>query len=103
MIRKTILSLALAQGLAAVAVAQDTGADEPRTQTGTPTFNFIGDRYRIRIGLDSEFDVIGEFQAALYESQRSSFIGDGWLGGEGAGVDQRRELGRAKRIHDGTL
>jgi outer membrane protein OmpA-like peptidoglycan-associated protein len=85
MLRKTILSLVLAQGLTAVAVAQDEGGETPRTQAGTPTFNFIGDRYRIGIGLDSEFDVIGEFQAALYESQRSSFIGDGWLGGEGAG------------------
>ena len=85
MIRKLMLSLVLAQSLATVAVAQVDDGEEPRSQAGTPTFNFIGDRYRIGIGLDSEFDVVGEFQAALYESQRSSFIGDGWLGSEGAG------------------
>lgn len=85
MLRKLMLSLVLAQSLATVALAQVDDGDEPRTQAGTPTFHFIGDRYQIGIGLDSEFDVIGEFQAALYESQRSSFIGDGWLGSEGAG------------------
>ncbi len=85
MFRKLIFFLVLAQGLAAVAIAQVEDEDAPRSQAGTPTFNFIGDRYRVGIGLDSEFDVVGEFQAALYESQRSSFIGDGWLGSEGAG------------------
>ncbi|WP_181918468.1 MULTISPECIES: Ig-like domain-containing protein [unclassified Wenzhouxiangella] len=80
-----MLSLVLAQGLAAVAIAQVEDEDAPRSQAGTPTFHFIGDRYRVGIGLDSEFDVIGEFEAAVYESQRSSFIGDGWLGSEGAG------------------
>lgn len=85
MLRKIMFALVLAQGLAAVAIAQvEEEADSPG-RAGTPTFHFIGDRYRVGIGLDSEFDVVGEFQAALYESQRSSFIGDGWLGGEGAG------------------
>ncbi|NBB92522.1 MAG: tandem-95 repeat protein [Gammaproteobacteria bacterium] len=84
MLRKLILSVLLAQGLITVAVAQDEGATAAG-QAGTPTFHFIGDRYRVGIGLDSEFDVIGEFQAALFESERSSFIGDGWLGSEGAG------------------
>lgn len=85
MLRKLMLALVLAQSVATVAVAQVEDREEPRTQAGTPTFHFIGDRYRIGIGLDSEFDVVGEFQAALYESQRSSFIGDGWLGSQGAG------------------
>jgi outer membrane protein OmpA-like peptidoglycan-associated protein len=85
MFRKLMLSLVLAQSLATVAVAQVEDEEQPRTQAGTPTFNFIGDRYRIGIGFDSEFDVVGEFHAALFESQRSSFIGDAWLGGEGAG------------------
>lgn len=86
MLRKLMFSLVLAQGLVTVAVAQVEDDDaSSRSQAGTPTFHFIGDRYTIGIGLDSEFDVIGEFQAALYESQRSSFIGDGWLGSEGAG------------------
>lgn len=85
MFRKIMFSVLLAHGLTTVAVAQVDDGEEPRSQAGTPTFHFIGDRYRIGIGLDSEFDVIGEFQAALHESQRSSFIGDGWLGSEGAG------------------
>ncbi|WP_376691372.1 OmpA family protein [Wenzhouxiangella sp. EGI_FJ10409] len=85
MLRKITFALVLAQGLATVAVAQVEDEDRARGQAGTPTYHFIGDRYRIGIGLDSEFDVIGEFEAALYESQRSSFVGDGWLGSEGAG------------------
>lgn len=85
MLRKLMLSLILAQGLATVAVAQVEDENAPQSQAGTPTFHFIGDRYTIGIGLDSEFDVIGEFEAALFESQRSSFIGDAWLGSEGAG------------------
>ncbi len=85
MLRKLMISLVLAQVLATVAIAQVEDDDRTRSQAGTPTFHFIGDRYKVGIGLDSEFDVIGEFEAALYESQRSSFIGDGWLGSEGAG------------------
>jgi outer membrane protein OmpA-like peptidoglycan-associated protein len=85
MLRKLTLSFLLATGLITVSAAQVEPDEETRSGAGTPTFHFIGDRYRIGIGLDSEFDVIGEFQAALYESQRSSFIGDGWLGTEGAG------------------
>jgi len=84
MLRKLMISLVLAQVLATVAIAQVEDEDRARSQAGTPTYHFIGDRYRIGIGLDSEFDVIGEFEAALYESQQSSFIGDGWLGSEGA-------------------
>src|SRR5699024_9178436 len=85
MFRKMILALVLAQSVVTVAVAQVDDSGEPRTQAGTPTFHFVGDRYRLGVGLDSEFDVVGELQAAFYESQRSSFIGDGWLGSQGAG------------------
>src|SRR5690554_6134904 len=86
---KSILFLAATLGLSTVAFAQVNDRlddEEPvRGQAGTPTFHFIGDRYTIGVGLDSEFDVIGEFEASLYESQRSNFIGDAWLGSEGAG------------------
>ena len=85
MLRNVTFFLALAQCLATAALAQVDDADAPESRGGTPTFQFIGDRYRIGVGLDSEFDVIGELEASLYESQRSSFIGDGWLGSEGAG------------------
>jgi len=85
MFRRLTLSLVLAIGLVALAMAQVDEQDAPRTQAGTPTFHFIGDRYRIGVGLDSEFDFVGELEASLYESQRSSVIGDGWLGSEGAG------------------
>jgi len=85
MLRRLTFFLALAQCLAIAAVAQVEDAEAPDSRAGTPTFNFIGDRYRIGLGLDSEFDIVGELEASLYESQRSSLIGDGWLGGEGAG------------------
>jgi len=83
MLRRLIFLMALAQCLGTMALAQVE--DAPVSRAGTPTFHFIGDRYRIGVGLDSEFDVIGELQASLYESQRASMIGDGWLGSEGAG------------------
>src|SRR5699024_6035732 len=91
MLRKLLLSLVLAQSLATVAVAQVDDGDEPRTQAGTPTFHFIGDRYRIGLGLDSEFDGIGELHAALFESERSSFIADGGLVSVGAGRVKRSD------------
>jgi outer membrane protein OmpA-like peptidoglycan-associated protein len=84
--RQMLFSLALSVGLVSVGVAQEP--PDERTEAsgaGTPTFHFIGDRYRIGIGLDSEFDVIGEFQASLTEAEGSALIGEGWLGGEGAG------------------
>lgn len=87
MLKKLLLSLALVPLLTSVAFAQVDEPEEPRGQAGTPTFHFIGDRYRIGVGLDSEFDVIGELEAALYENDRSSFIFDGWLGNrQAAGI-----------------
>src|SRR5690625_220092 len=81
MLRKTLFALIMAFFASSVAVAQvDDDEDQPRGQAGTPTYHFIGDRYRIGVGLDSEFDIIGELEAALHESDRSAFILDGWLG-----------------------
>lgn len=85
MLLRLTLLLALAQCLPTMAMGQVDDEGTPASRAGTPTFHFIGDRYRIGIGLDSEFDVVGEIEASLYESQRSSFVGDGWLGREGAG------------------
>lgn len=85
MLLRLVFLLALVQCLATAAVAQADDQATPASRAGTPTFHFIGDRYRIGVGLDSEFDIVGEIEASLYESQRSSVVGDGWLGREGAG------------------
>ncbi len=78
--------LATAVALAGVMAAQaQVETDEPRSMSQSPTMNFVGDRYRVGVGIDTEFDVIGEFQASLSESDTSALIGEGWLGRKGAG------------------
>jgi outer membrane protein OmpA-like peptidoglycan-associated protein len=69
--------------LAAQVEPEAEGSAQAMSQS--PTMNFVGDRYRVGIGIDTEFDLIGEFQASLFENQRSAFIGEGWLGGKSAG------------------
>ena len=60
MLLRLTLLLALAQCLPTMAMGQVDDEGTPASRAGTPTFHFIGDRYRIGIGLDSEFDVVGE-------------------------------------------
>jgi outer membrane protein OmpA-like peptidoglycan-associated protein len=85
MFRKFSLSVILALAGTVAAQAQMDDTDEPRSMQQSPTFHFVGDRYRVGVGIDSEFDVIGEFQASLTETDRSAWIGEGWLGRDGAG------------------
>lgn len=85
MYRKLIIAILLGVYGMAAAQAQVDDRDEPRTMQQSPTFHFTGDRYRIGVGIDSEFDIIGEFQASLTESDTSTLIGEGWLGRRGAG------------------
>ena len=63
----------------------DFEREEPRSMQHSPTLTFVGDRYRVGVGIDTEFDVIGEFLATFNESPTSAFIGEGWLGRKGAG------------------
>jgi outer membrane protein OmpA-like peptidoglycan-associated protein len=81
------IGLATAVALSGMVSAQVTteGDQAARTMTQSPTMNFVGDRYRVGVGIDSEFDLFGEFQASLFENRRSAFIGEGWLGGSNAG------------------
>lgn len=83
--RNFCLFISLALVAVVAAQAQIDERDEPRSSQRSPTLHFAGDRYRIGVGIDTEFDIIGEFQASLAESPSSAFIGEGWLGGEGAG------------------
>lgn len=85
MIRKFSLAVLLALAGAVAAQAQVDDNDEPVSVQQSPTFNFVGDRYRVGVGIDSEFDIIGEFQASLAETDRSAWIGEGWLGRDSAG------------------
>ncbi|MFW5815421.1 MAG: Ig-like domain-containing protein [Wenzhouxiangella sp.] len=59
--------------------------DQARAMNQSPTLTFAGDRYRVGVGIDTEFDFIGEFTAALSESPSSALIGEGWLGRKSAG------------------
>ncbi len=78
--------LVMAAGMVVQGAAQDgmdNDNDEPVPYS--PNYTFIGDQYRIGIGLDSEFDITGEFQASFAETYRNAWIGEGWLGRKGAG------------------
>ncbi len=90
--RSKLLAVILMLVFAASAAAQQTGdpndpdnEEDRQAAPYTPSYTYIGDRYRIGVGLDSEFDVTGEFLAAFAETDSSSWIGEGWLGREGAG------------------
>jgi outer membrane protein OmpA-like peptidoglycan-associated protein len=85
MFMKFCLASVVAIGGIISAQAQIDADNEPRAMSQSPTMNFVGDRYRIGVGIDTEFDVIGEFQASLSESDTSALIGEGWLGRKGAG------------------
>lgn len=86
MYRTSLLCLATFIFVFSPATAQHIDeTDEPRSVDQTPTFDFIGDQYRIGVGLDTEFDIFGEAQFSLYEDYRSAWIGEGWLGRDGAG------------------
>ncbi len=85
MFRKFSLAISLALAGVVAAQAQVDDNDEPVSMQQSPTFHFVGDRYRVGVGVDSEFDFIGEFQASLSETDRTAWIGEGWLGRDGAG------------------
>ena len=84
MIRKLLLVLAIAFA-GTVAAQSNMDEDEQARPLNQVPLNFVGDRYRIGVGIDTEFDFTGEFQASLVETDRSALIGEGWLGRKGAG------------------
>ena len=85
MIRKFLLAALVATSGIVGAWADVTDDNEPRALNQSPTMNFVGDRYRIGVGIDTEFDIIGEFLATFAETPTRAFIGEGWLGRKGAG------------------
>ena len=86
MLNKFVIALAVAVfGMVGAYADINDAEQQPRSANQSPTFTFIGDRYRIGVGVDTEFDVIGEFMATLHETPRSAWLGEGWLGKEGAG------------------
>lgn len=46
---------------------------------------YSGSTFSIGVGVDSEFDVVGEITAVFTENYKSALIGEGWVGVEGAG------------------
>ena len=84
MIRKLLLVLAIAFA-GTVAAQSNLDEDEQARSLSQVPLNFVGERYRIGVGIDTEFDFTGEFQASLVETETSALIGEGWLGRKGAG------------------
>ncbi|AKS41471.1 Ig-like domain-containing protein [Wenzhouxiangella marina] len=80
-------AFALLMTLAAPSVLAQAEApeDEARVASDSATMNFVGDRYRVGVGVDTEFDFFGEFLLTLTENARSAWLAEGWLGNEGAG------------------
>ncbi len=85
MFRKFVTVLLVAAVGSTAAQAEINGEEEARAFSQSPTFTFVGDRYRIGVGIDTEFDVIGEFLATLHETSTSAWLGEGWMGKDGAG------------------
>ncbi|TVS12499.1 MAG: OmpA family protein [Wenzhouxiangella sp.] len=85
MLRKIALA-ALIAGIGLGGAAADVNEEnEVRSLNQSPTLTFAGDRYRIGVGVDTEFDIIGEFMATFAESPTTAVIGEGWMGRKGAG------------------
>jgi len=62
-----------------------TPGEESAAVSQSPTMSFAGDRYRVGVGIDTEFDFFGEFLLTLTEDSRSAWLAEGWLGRKGAG------------------
>jgi len=71
--------------LAAAQMGDPAEEDARVSSSQSPTMSFVGERYRIGVGIDTEFDVVGEFLATLSENEKSAFLVEGWLGRHGAG------------------
>ena len=85
MLKKFVLAALVAGMGIGSAVADVNEENEVRSSNQSPTLTFAGDRYRIGVGIDTEFDIIGEFMATFAESPTTAVIGEGWMGRKGAG------------------
>ena len=83
--KKFLLAAMVAVTGTVAAQVDESADDQPRSMSQAPTMTFAGDRYRLGVGVDTEFDVIGEFMATLTEDPDSALIGEGWLGRKSAG------------------
>ncbi len=83
--KKFLLAAMVAVTGTVAAQVDESADDQPRSMSQSPTMTFAGDRYRLGVGVDTEFDVIGEFMATLTEDPDSALIGEGWLGRKSAG------------------
>ena len=80
-----VLSLAL---INSAAQAQSSADGSNFTASGSDEnvdLQFTNSRFSIGVGVDTEFDVVGEITGVLFENYTSSLIGQGWVGTEGAG------------------
>lgn len=84
MLNKIALAAVVAMAGVAAAHADINQDEQVRSSNQSPTFTFIGDRYRIGVGIDTEFDIIGEFLATFRETPTSAWLGEGWMGKGGA-------------------
>ncbi len=84
MLKRLILAASVAATGAVGAQTPTNDQEPPRSMAQAPAWSFVGDRYRIGLGLDSEFDVVGEFLATLRETSSSTWLAEGWLGKGGA-------------------
>ncbi|MCG8428912.1 MAG: OmpA family protein, partial [Chromatiales bacterium] len=58
------------------------------TFSGTPDnvqMDYLGDRSRIGVGINSDGDVNGEFLHVFSEDEKAAWLGEGWIGSGGAG------------------
>lgn len=82
-----VSTLVLALACSSTAQAQNESGGNVAVSGSDDNVNlqYAGSRFSIGVGVDTEFDVVGEITAVLTENYKSALIGEGWVGSEGAG------------------
>ncbi len=89
-IRQSMLTLGFAACTAAVASSSVIAQDQPGNVAVSGSddnlnLQYSGSIFSVGIGVDTEFDVVGEITAVLTEDYNSALLGEGWVGADGAG------------------
>lgn len=84
--RRLTLTLVSAACLSGLSYAQSqSGGAVVSGGDDNVNLQYSGSRFSIGVGVDTEFDVVGEITGVFTEDYKSALIGEGWVGSEGAG------------------
>jgi outer membrane protein OmpA-like peptidoglycan-associated protein len=83
--RRRLLSLAIASVLASPVAAQSTADPPPQPSDAVVPLSWVGSDTRVSIGIDDDGDFEGEAFQVFGNDGDSAWIGQGWIGRGGAG------------------